>query len=119
MPELTVITSGFGEPGGFGVPDVLKIIGPPLITSLASGLFERGSDIDIVAGGANGQVNNCPDQSKRWKLDCFNQLVPVKTRRRRKRMLTCSDKADLAFLIGQLGKGAAGTSAVSALLSKC
>lgn len=39
-------------------------------------------------------------------------------RRRRRRLLTASDKADIAFVVGQLGTGQMGRSAVSALLSR-
>lgn len=39
-------------------------------------------------------------------------------RRRRRRLLTAQDKSDIAFLIGQLGKGQAGQAAISTLLSR-
>lgn len=39
-------------------------------------------------------------------------------RRRRRRLLTSQDKSDIAFLIGQLGKGQAGQAAISTLLSR-
>lgn len=39
-------------------------------------------------------------------------------RNRRKRLLTCSDKSDIAFLHGQLGSGALGKAAISSLLSR-
>lgn len=39
-------------------------------------------------------------------------------RRRRRKLLTCGDKADIAFLYGQLGGGQLGRSAISALLSR-
>lgn len=39
-------------------------------------------------------------------------------RHRRKRLLTCGDKSDIAFLHGQLGSGALGKAAISALLSR-
>ncbi len=47
--------------------------------------------------------------------------VPMrpKRRRRRKRLLTCSDKADIAFIQGTLGGGQMGRAAVSALLNRC
>lgn len=40
-------------------------------------------------------------------------------RRRRRRMLTCSDKEDIQFLIGVLGKGEMGKTAVASLLAGC
>ena len=73
--------------------------------------------------GSNGSVNgdpNCPPRDKYWKIDsCTGQLVPVTRRRRRKRLLSCSDKADLAFLVGTLGKGSIASTAISSLLAKC
>jgi hypothetical protein len=39
-------------------------------------------------------------------------------RRRRRKLLTCSDKADIAFLHGQLGGGQLGRAAISSLLSR-
>lgn len=48
------------------------------------------------------------------------EIVPglKKNRRRRRKLLTCGDKADIAFLYGQLGGGALGRSAISSLLSR-
>ncbi len=50
---------------------------------------------------------------------CTGQIVCKKTRKRRKRLLTCSDKADIAFITGTLGKGAMAQTAISALLARC
>ncbi len=50
---------------------------------------------------------------------CTGQIICKKTRRRRKRLLTCSDKADIAFLTGTLGKGQLAQTAISSLLSRC
>ncbi len=47
------------------------------------------------------------------------ELICKKTRKRRKRLLTCSDKADIAFLTGTLGKGQLGQAAVTAVLTRC
>lgn len=54
-----------------------------------------------------------------WKRAPDGSWIPVKRRRRRKRMLTCSDKSDIAFLRGQLGGGELGRAAITALLSRC
>lgn len=43
---------------------------------------------------------------------------PYRKRRRRRRLLTAQDKADIAFLHGQLGSGQLGRAAISALLSR-
>jgi hypothetical protein len=58
--------------------------------------FPEGAQIDIVSGNS----------------------VNGRTRRRRRKLLTCGDKADIAFLYGQLGGGQLGRSAISALLSR-
>jgi len=39
-------------------------------------------------------------------------------RRRRRKLLTCGDKADIAFLHGNLGGGALGKAAISSVLSR-
>ena len=73
-----------------------------------------------MGDSGNGYAPDCPPQDKYWKVDsCTGQLVPVKRRRRRKRLLSCSDKADLAFLVGTLGKGSIASTAISSLLAKC
>lgn len=48
------------------------------------------------------------------------EIVPglKKNRRRRRKLLTCGDKADIAFLYGQLGGGQLGRAAISSLLSR-
>lgn len=73
-----------------------------------------------AATGTNGSDPNGPPRDKYWKIDsCTGQLVPATRRRRRKRLLSCSDKADLAFLVGTLGKGSIASTAISSLLAKC
>jgi hypothetical protein len=42
----------------------------------------------------------------------------VHRRRRRRKLLTASDKADIAFITGTLGKGEMGRTAIAALLSR-
>lgn len=68
--------------------------------------FPTGSAIEIVP-------------STRFDLLPDGTIRLVKRRKRRKRLLTCSDRADIAFLTGTLGKGAMGQSAVTSLLSRC
>lgn len=43
---------------------------------------------------------------------------PIRKRRRRRKLLTCGDKADIAFLHGNLGGGQLGRAAISSLLSR-
>jgi hypothetical protein len=67
---------------------------------LADGTYlPGGRNIQITGSGPGGRVYGRP-------------------RRRRKRLLTCSDKADIAFLHGQLGGGQMGRAAISSLLSR-
>lgn len=69
-------------------------------------------DIDIQGQGF-------PPGTK-LEVDPVTGVVTVsKRRRRRKRLLTCQDKADIAFLRGQLGGGEMGRTAISSLLSRC
>ncbi len=44
--------------------------------------------------------------------------IKVRCRRRRRKLLTCGDKADIAFLHGNLGGGQLGRSAISAVLAR-
>lgn len=39
-------------------------------------------------------------------------------RRRRRRLLTAQDKADIAFIVGVLGKGQAGQTAIASMLAR-
>jgi len=66
-------------------------------------MFAEGSDLKILseaearAMGLNGRARG---------------------RRRRRKLLTCGDKADIAFLHGNLGGGQLGRAAISSLLSR-
>ncbi len=63
-------------------------------------------------GTYQGQFN-CPPG---YRIDARGNCC--KTRRRRRKLLTCSDKADIAFLRGTLGGGQLGQAAISALLAR-
>jgi len=81
--------------------------GPPTL------FFAPGAkDIDIVGQGF-------PPGTKLEVDPITGEVKVVKRRRRRKRLLTCQDKADIAFLRGQLGGGEMGRTAISSLLSRC
>lgn len=75
-------------------------------------LFTPGADIDIQSQGfAPGT---------KFEVDpATGEVKIIKRRRRRKRLLTCSDKADIAFVTGTLGKGSLASTAISSLLSRC
>lgn len=70
--------------------------------------FTPGAEIEVVATedelivGPDGQF-----------------VTKSKRRRRRRRLLTCGDKADIAFLKGTLGSGTMGQTAISAVLARC
>jgi len=51
-------------------------------------------------------------------VNADGEIVRARKRRRRRRLLTCGDKADIAFLHGQLGGGQLGRAAISSLLSR-
>jgi len=73
---------------------------------VAGGSFEEGAKIDIVS-------------ERDYEWDPKVQDYVAKPRRRRRRaLLTQSDKGDIAFLVGTLGKGQLASAAISALLSK-
>lgn len=46
------------------------------------------------------------------------ELKPKYRRRRRKQLLTASDRQDIAFIVGTLGKGQMGQAAISQLLAR-
>jgi len=71
-------------------------------------LFRTGPNIEIVT-------------ESDFRVDpATGQLVArKKRRRRRRRLLTCGDKADIAFLTGTLGKGSLASTAISAVLARC
>jgi len=88
-------------------------------------VFTPGADIEILsneearaAGIPTTPVST--NGNPHFRRDpCTGKLVLVKKRRRRKRMLSCSDKADMAFVIGQLGKGQLASTTISALIARC
>ncbi len=77
--------------------------------------FETGAPIKITSGTNDA----CPPGHHLAQDSCTGQIVCKKNRRRRKRMLTCSDKADIAFITGTLGKGQMAQTAIASLIAKC
>ncbi len=128
MSLVTVVSTGglqFQRPGiGPGQATQLSPIvtaGLGLVANVASNvigeIFEEGSSgADVIAmATGNGCGPKCPPGFV-WSL---KQRCCVKSRRRRKRMLTCSDKSDIAFLTATLGKGEMAKSAIGSLLANC
>ncbi len=50
---------------------------------------------------------------------CTGQIVCKPNKKRRKRLLSCSDKADIAFVVGTLGKGQLAQTAIASLIARC
>ena len=132
VPQLQDIQLNRGPTAQKHPPIIPQFVTPPeeedMSIETVVDLAQRGYDEyrRLTAGrnqmgdSGNGYAPDCPPQDKYWKVDsCTGQLVPVKRRRRRKRLLSCSDKADLAFLVGTLGKGSIASTAISSLLAKC
>lgn len=71
-------------------------------TATEGSMFPEGENIEILS------------QSQARALGITNGH----RRRRRRKLLTCGDKADIAFLHGNLGGGQLGRSAISAVLSR-
>lgn len=104
---------------GPGVP-MGKGIMQPQYTQGEGSYFEPGtSNVQITSGVRVGAEGECPPGYSIALNKCSGELYCKKNRKRRKKMLTCGDRADIAFVVGQLGKGAAGQAAVSALLTRC
>lgn len=110
--------AGLVNPGGW--PSAITAVGSGLVNLATrssssagngSGMFREGADMNILSEAeakALGLVEVGPN----------GELLKKRPKRRRRRLLTCSDKADIAFLHGQLGSGALGRSAISSLLSR-
>ncbi len=94
--------------------------------------FTRGAEIEILSEEAwaqsqrklpqttlrtNGSVPSGPVTLKVDPVTGKVVRVPQK-RRRRRRLLTCSDRADIAFITATLGKGQLASGAINAVLSR-
>ncbi len=147
MADVTFVGGGvgFGHPitapgggGGFttrivnGVPWIvdaagalIRIVGSAIAGGGGGGgggstnLFDpipMGADITITGSGSKCYPGQECQPGWHWsaKHGCC-----VKTRRRRKRMLTCTDKADIGFIMGTMGKSDMAKSAIAALIARC
>lgn len=91
-PTYLNLNGGGGATGSWAAPTLPRM--------------PEGADIDIVA-------------STEYELDpVTGEIKPKCKRRRRRRLLTASDKSDIAFLRGTLGGGELGRAAISAVLSR-
>lgn len=82
----------------------------PLAAGAATMVVSTATEkiFDKISGNGNGSTPQVAGVSRTYSG----------RRRRRRRLLTCSDKADIAYLVGQLGQGQLGKAAISALLSR-
>lgn len=103
---MSVLGTGAALAARYGpqVIGLIKTLGiAGAIAYITNELVGQGADPQEASAAANALVNE----------------AGKKKRRRRRRMLTCSDKEDIQFLIGILGKGEMGKTAVAALLAGC
>ncbi len=76
----------------------------------------RGIDPGVTTGAIQSQ--GFPPGTKMEVDPVTGEVTILKRRRRRKRLLTCQDKADIAFIVGTLGKGSLASTAISSLMSR-
>jgi len=79
----------------------------------------QGAMIPTGAPNIDIQSQGFPPGTKMEVDPATGEIKIIKRRRRRRRLLTCADKADIAFVTGTLGKGQMGQAAVTTLLSRC
>ncbi len=111
----SAIIPGAGIAGAIGGAALSSLM--PRAAPVVGEYFRTGSGVEITGGAPD--ANGCPPGFVVARDKCTGEIYCKKSRKRRKKMLTCGDKSDIAFIIGQLGKGASGQSAISALLSRC
>lgn len=75
-------------------------------------------DVDELVQGGSFDVGEDIEITDQYGNRIEANIEPRNRRRRRRKLLTASDKSDIAFLVGQLGTGQAGKAAISALLSR-
>lgn len=83
--------------------------------------FREGAEIQIIPE-AQAHITDLPGGGvggipPGLEVNAQGFLVRHK-RRRRRRLLTCQDKADIAFIVGTLGKGQLASTAISSLLCR-
>lgn len=91
--------------------------GGGLVTSFAGGPFQTTS---LPPGGGVLRNDDVQVETRIVEENPVTGEMRLKPkRRRRKRLLTCGDRADIAFITGILGKGQAGSNAIATLLARC
>lgn len=102
-PPMTMVVAGAASAGRSLWPWIKTVGITAAVSYLTQQLVEQGVDPTTAAKQAEMAVEEARPRG----------------RRRRKRMLTCQDKEDIQFIIGVLGKGEMGKTAVAALLAGC
>lgn len=110
MPASTATTNGVSMfpfiPGVSALSGAVSTAG-----AAATGISK------IFSKGASSTASSSAGGMKAVEAD-YSVSRGGRRRRRRRRLLTAQDKADIAFLHGQLGSGQLGRAAISALLSR-
>ena len=100
---MTMVVGGAMQAGRSLWPWIKQVGVTAAVAYLTQQLVEQG----VEPGAAARQAEMAVEEAR------------PRGRRRRKRMLTCQDKEDIQFIIGVLGKGEMGKTAVAALLAGC
>ncbi len=99
-----LVGAGVAAAVNYGVEQVMDRTLGQSSTAGGGAMFPEGADMQILS----------EEEARRLGLNGRN----CRPRRRRRKLLTCGDKADIAFLHGNLGGGQLGRSAISAVLSR-
>ncbi len=101
--------------------------GPAVYQAISGGNGSSGKGEEVIETGVGAYTTEWVDDQQyatvptRRQLGMHGHPHPrglVHRRRRRRKLLTASDKADIAFITGTLGKGEMGRTAIAALLSR-
>lgn len=128
-PEISGANPGLGNlpaliPPIGGSP--MTMVAPAAGTAAASAgsalwAFVKRVGIPAAIGYLTSQLveQGLDENTARQQAEMAVSAARPKGRRRRRRMLTCSDREDILFLKSTLGSGELGKAAISALLAGC
>jgi hypothetical protein len=104
--------------GGLGLlDDTGPVLFPDLTMPPGGGVLAPGRAGGGTVAGRNGAVTVKSVNLEQNPIT--GEITEKPKRRRRRRLLTCSDRADIAFITGVLGKGQSGQAAIATLLARC
>ncbi len=121
MPEVYVPGQQYVGQGIQGAFSPVQSFSPGAVVSAGAAVLKGAGYLVNLASGAQStasQYMGSGTGEPQFDSQNGNVYCPPRKRRRRRKLLTCGDKADIAFLHGQLGSGQLGRSAISALLSR-